>query len=96
MRLHADFNGLFGDVLCLSHNDTSLDANGAVVELREGMLITAFEEDLDDQGRRGVLSRRFKTGCSRERRPDLHLLGFRRNMDSSGEQPLLGWNCIIG
>src|SRR5881396_196209 len=55
MRLHADFNGLFGDVLCLSHNDTSLDANGAVVELREGMLITAFEEDLDDQGRRDDL-----------------------------------------
>jgi hypothetical protein len=55
MRLHADFNGLFGDVLCLSHSDTSLDANGAVVELQEGMLVTAFEEDVDDQGRRDDL-----------------------------------------
>src|SRR5438477_94281 len=55
MRLYADFNGLSGDILCLSHSDTSLDANGAVVELREGMLVTVFEEDVDDQGRRDDL-----------------------------------------
>jgi hypothetical protein len=55
LRLQADFNGLFGDVLCLSHNDTSIDERGAVVELRAGMVVTAFDEDLDDNGERDDL-----------------------------------------
>lgn len=51
IRLRADFNGLFGDLLCLSHGDTAPDENGAAVPLREGMAATAFEPDTDDDGR---------------------------------------------
>jgi hypothetical protein len=32
LHLQADFNGLFGDILCLSHSDTSVDENGVIVE----------------------------------------------------------------
>lgn len=49
-KLRADFNGLFGDILCLSHEDTCLDENGAVAPLSEGMLVTAYEEDSDGRG----------------------------------------------
>jgi len=49
-RLLADFNGLFGDVLCLSHSDTSLDENGVDVPLRAGMTVIAFEPDPDENG----------------------------------------------
>jgi hypothetical protein len=55
LRLQADFNGLFGDILCLSHSDTSLDENGAIVELRAGLVVTAFDQDLDDNGERDDL-----------------------------------------
>ena len=48
MRLRADFNGLFGDILCLSHNDTCLDETGAQVTLRAGMIVTAFDEDVEE------------------------------------------------
>jgi len=51
-RLWADFNGLFGDILCLSHKDTSIDETGAEVQLRAGMVVTAYDEDLDEHGRR--------------------------------------------
>jgi len=54
-KLRADFNGLFGDLLCLSHRDTCTDENGAEVQLREGMLVTAFDEDADEAGRRDDL-----------------------------------------
>ncbi|HEY0017799.1 MAG TPA: hypothetical protein VGC13_15910 [Longimicrobium sp.] len=46
-RLHADFNGLFGDLLCLSHADTCEDEYGNEVPLHEGMQATAFEPDID-------------------------------------------------
>ena len=55
LLLHADFNGLFGDVLCLSHGDTSLDRSGNVVVLQAGMHATAFEEDIDEHGERDDL-----------------------------------------
>ena len=55
LRLRADFNGLFGEVLCLSHEDTCPDESGARIELRAGMIVTAFDEDADDQGRRDDL-----------------------------------------
>jgi hypothetical protein len=55
IRIHADFNGLFGAVLCLSHSDTCRDASGADVHLQTGMLITAFDEDCDDNGNRDDL-----------------------------------------
>jgi hypothetical protein len=45
-KLHADFNGLFGGLLCLAHGDTCVDADGVSITLREGMTVTAFEEEL--------------------------------------------------
>src|SRR5215468_746655 len=48
--LYADFNGLFGDLLRLSHSDRRRDAEGNEVFLRAGMVVTAFEDDLDDEG----------------------------------------------
>lgn len=55
MRVRADFNGLFGEVLCLSHKDTSEDTNGNLVRLHAGMLLTAFDEDVDEHGNRDDL-----------------------------------------
>lgn len=55
MKPWADFNGLFGDILCLSHSDTAPDETGAQVRLVPGMLVTTFDEDLDEQGRRDDL-----------------------------------------
>jgi hypothetical protein len=49
-RVRADFNGLFGDVLCLSHADTCVEATGNTLHLREGMMLTAFDEDTDEHG----------------------------------------------
>jgi hypothetical protein len=50
IQLRADFNGLFGEVLCLSHSDTCEDETGAQVQLQAGMLVTAFDDDVDEQG----------------------------------------------
>jgi len=50
LKLKADFNGLFGDVLCLSHADSCLDSNDAMIQLQEGMLVRAYEDDIDDDG----------------------------------------------
>jgi hypothetical protein len=47
-RLRADFNGLFGNILCLSHEDTCLDEAGDAVALRDGMSVTAFDLDCED------------------------------------------------
>jgi len=54
-KIRADFNGLFGDVLCLSHSDTCVDANGATIQLSIGMKVTAFDEDADETGKRDDL-----------------------------------------
>ena len=54
-KLRADFNGLFGDILCLSHGDTCTDETGQVVTLREGMSVTAYDEDADEHGERDDL-----------------------------------------
>jgi len=51
-RLRADFNGLFSELLCLSHADCAEDENGARVELKAGMRVTAFGEDGDEYGNR--------------------------------------------
>lgn len=51
-KLRGDFNGLFDEILCLSHSDTCLDENGMEVQLREGLIVTAFEEDADEHGNR--------------------------------------------
>jgi len=45
--VRADFNGLFSQLLCLSHEDICLDSEGNRVELREGMILTAFDENYE-------------------------------------------------
>lgn len=54
-RIRTDFNGLFGDILCLSHSDICFDENGVAVYLQEGLIVTAFDEDSDDDGNRDDL-----------------------------------------
>jgi hypothetical protein len=46
-KVRADFNGLFGELLCLSHSDTCADESGALIQLRTGMVVTAFDEDYE-------------------------------------------------
>ena len=53
--LQADFNGLFGEVLCLSHEATCRDDLGNLVALESGMAAVAFEEDRDNRGQREYL-----------------------------------------
>jgi hypothetical protein len=48
--VRADFNGVFGDLLCLSHSDEVATESGGVVRLRPGMQLTAFDDDADDRG----------------------------------------------
>jgi hypothetical protein len=50
LRLRADLNGPFGEILCLSHEDTCVDETGARVKLEAGMVVTAFDEDADERG----------------------------------------------
>jgi hypothetical protein len=50
VKLQADFNGLFGEILCLSHEDTALDERGNRIALAAGMSVTAFEPDTDEHG----------------------------------------------
>jgi hypothetical protein len=39
LKLKADFNGLFSELLCLSHTDTAVDEHGNIVTLAEGMQV---------------------------------------------------------
>ena len=55
LRVHADFNGLFSELLCLSHKDTCEDSEGNLVTLKSGMVVTAFDEDVDEHGNRDDL-----------------------------------------
>ena len=48
IRLRGDFNGLFGDLLCLSHSDVATDEAGESVHLETDMEVVAFEEDSED------------------------------------------------
>ena len=50
IRLQADFNGLFGDVLCLSHRETCLADDGTQIAVIEGMAAVAFEPDANALG----------------------------------------------
>ncbi len=50
LRVHADFNGLFREFLCLSHKETCIGADGQEVIVREDMTVTAFDEDVNDDG----------------------------------------------
>ena len=53
--VRADFNGLFGDVICLSHGPSCKNPAGAEVVLSPGMLLTAYDEDADEHGNRDDL-----------------------------------------
>jgi ClpX C4-type zinc finger len=55
IRIRADFNGLFGELLCISHGESCSDEEGKPVVLRAGMKLTAFDEDQDDDGNRDDL-----------------------------------------
>ena len=55
-RVRADFNGLFGELLCLSHGATCTDETGAELELRPGMLLTAFDADSEHGQRNDLLA----------------------------------------
>jgi len=60
VKLRADFNGLFGDgdggaLLCLSHRDTARNEVGDLVTLYDGMQVTAFDDDIDENGNKDDL-----------------------------------------
>ena len=46
----ADFNGIFGDHLCLSHGDTVQVVAGGEMALRAGLILTAAEPDPNVDG----------------------------------------------
>jgi hypothetical protein len=65
--VHADFNGLLApDLLCIAHGGTTQDRAGRVVPLDEGMMLTAYDDDVDDDGQPDAL---FASGRV-ERSPD--------------------------
>jgi len=74
IRVWADFNGLFGEILCLSHHDTAPDENGQKVHLQAGMIVTAFMEDLNEQGTRDDL---IASGVVEPAPPELRRRGSR-------------------
>jgi len=50
--ISTDFNGfLEPGLLCLSHEETAVDVSGRKVNLVEGMVVTAFDFDADENGR---------------------------------------------
>ncbi len=56
MRLKGDFNGLFGDVLCLSHDDSCKVENDADVVLHAGMKVSVFEIDFEGSERDDLIA----------------------------------------
>jgi hypothetical protein len=59
LKVWGDFNGVWSDergvMLCLSHGDSCKDEFGNNVILKEGMELTAFDEDADENGNRDDL-----------------------------------------
>jgi len=55
VRVRADFNGLFGQILCISHREDCLTDNGERLLLRPGLHLTAWDEDVDENGLRDDL-----------------------------------------
>lgn len=55
LKVRGDFNGIFGDLLCLSHENFCKDEFGNAVILEVGMNLTAFDEDADENGNRDYL-----------------------------------------
>ncbi len=68
LKVWGDFNGVWSDergtMLCLSHVDTCKDEFGNEFILKEGIELTAFDEDADENGNRddlianGIVKRR--------------------------------------
>ena len=51
LYIRADFNGILEPgLLCLAHDEATEDAKGCMVLLREGMEVSAFDDDSDDEG----------------------------------------------
>lgn len=50
VRIRADFNGLFGELLCISHSESCSDEFERPVLLCTGMKLTAYDEDVDENG----------------------------------------------
>jgi hypothetical protein len=47
--LAGDFNGMLeSGLLCLSHSDTAKSSSGKEIRLQEGMLVTVYELDADE------------------------------------------------
>ena len=67
----GDFNGLFGNTLCLSHGTPGRNQYGENVQLFEGMTVTAFEEDGDANHREYLVA----SGVVRAAPPDLACSG---------------------
>jgi len=66
LKVRGDFNGIFGNLLCLSHTDFCQDEFGNNITLGEEMEVTAFDEDADENGNRDDLIATGKV----ERAPD--------------------------
>ncbi len=47
-RIRGDFNGLFGDLLCISHADSATTESGEKLRLAEGMELVAFDPDIEE------------------------------------------------
>jgi len=49
--IRTDFNGfLETDLLCLAHEKTVINISDKEIELQSGMIVTAYDEDEDDNG----------------------------------------------
>ncbi|MDH3282785.1 MAG: hypothetical protein OEQ18_16900 [Gammaproteobacteria bacterium] len=70
-RIHGDFNGLFGSLLCISHTDHAETETGETLLLAEGMELIAFERDMEE-GKEVFLVARGRAVPSP---PDLQCLG---------------------
>jgi hypothetical protein len=55
VEVWADFNGLFSELLCLTHSDHCLGSKGGNVQMSPGMKVMAFDEDLNENGVRDDL-----------------------------------------
>jgi hypothetical protein len=55
VRVRADVNGLFGDILCLSHSNECITDDGETVKPSDGMDLLAYDEDTDANGKRDDL-----------------------------------------
>ena len=56
VEVRADFNGLFSELLCLTHDEYCMGSNGESVQMSPGMKIMAFDEDVDENGARDDLT----------------------------------------